>query len=192
VPPPTDGGVLQPPTTISFGQSRTVTLSAGQVAQIAFQGTQGKRASIDLPTVSIDSGVGCKATLRVVAPDGTALMWEPCVLNPATFVEPQLLPATGTYTIVLDPIGTYAGQATMFLYDVPPDPSNNGRGGGVTIAAPGQNARFAFTGTAGETLRLSAPPETVFLHTPYESEPHGLDVSGERRRARGYLPGGQQ
>ncbi|MGK5029321.1 PKD domain-containing protein [Janthinobacterium sp. MDT1-19] len=69
------------------------------------------------------------------------------------------LPATGSYTIVMDPSGANTGSATFSLYAVPPDASGSITVGGapvtLTTTAPGQNARLTFSGTSGQRISLN-------------------------------------
>ena len=54
----------------------------------------------------------------------------------------------------------------MTLYNVPPDATGTLAPGAplpLTIATPGQNARIVFSGTAGQTMRLSVAPTTLSI-----------------------------
>ena len=82
------------------------------------------------------------------------------------FIDTQLLPAGGTYTILLDPQGTDLGSATLTLYDVPPDLGGTIAVGGppvtLTLApVPGQNARLTFNGAAGQRISLRLSGVTI-------------------------------
>jgi hypothetical protein len=39
------------------------------------------------------------------------------------FVDTKVLPATGEYRVLVDPLGMETGSVTVTLYDVPPDAS---------------------------------------------------------------------
>ena len=134
----------------------------GQNARIAFEGIPGQRVSLKASGVTIGTSSCCSARLSITKPDGSALGTPMLFGTGGGFVDTQLLPAGGTYTILLDPQGTDLGSATLTLYDVPPDLSGtiavNGSPVTLTLApVPGQNARLTFNGAAGQriSLRLS-------------------------------------
>jgi hypothetical protein len=86
------------------------------------------------------------------------------------FVDTKVLPATGTYNVVVDPLGMEMGSATVTLYDVPADASASMTVGGppVTVSAgsvPGQNAVVRFDGVAGQRVLLKASGVTVGTST---------------------------
>ena len=135
-----------PPVTIS-------TTAPGQNARLTFEGTAGRAISLQLSNVSVAS-----AYVSVLAPDGTALVKNTLLDNSGTFVDTKLLPASGTYSIVVDPTAANTGSVTLALYDVPADVSGELVVGGsplaVSLGTPGQNARLTFQGTAGRRVSL--------------------------------------
>jgi hypothetical protein len=68
------------------------------------------------------------------------------------------LPATGTYTVVLKPVGSNTGSASLILStDVEAGTvTPGGSGVPITIARSGQNARLTFSGTAGQTPKIAS------------------------------------
>ncbi|HEY4026121.1 MAG TPA: RHS repeat-associated core domain-containing protein, partial [Candidatus Dormibacteraeota bacterium] len=90
-------------------------------------------------------------------PDGSTLYSNCCNGTSSTiFVDPQTLPATGTYTILVDPSNDVIGTATVEAWDVPADVSASLTiGGGQVIAANtvrGQNVVFTFTASSGQRI----------------------------------------
>jgi hypothetical protein len=80
------------------------------------------------------------------------------------FIDAQALPVTGSYTVMVDPISTYTGNATLNVYDVidvtgtiPAD----GTPTAVTTNTPGQNARLTFSGTSGQRISLKTSSTTI-------------------------------
>ncbi len=120
----------------------------GQNARLTFDGTAGRLISLQLTNVSIAS-----AYVSVLAPDGSALVRNVLVGTAGAFVDARPLPSSGSYSILVDPIGSNTGAMTLTLHDVPPDVSAELVAGGptltVALATPGQNARLTFQGTAG-------------------------------------------
>jgi hypothetical protein len=141
------------------GPSVTNTIATpGQVARLTFAGTAGQRVSVN--SVSNFNGSGCW-NLGVYKPDGSQL--SNTFNCGSTFVEPQALPVSGTYTLVIDPSGAITGTATVRLYDVVDLTGTlviNDPAVGLTTNAPGQNARLTFAGTAGQQVTVRVTGST--------------------------------
>ncbi|HJV30448.1 MAG TPA: S8 family peptidase, partial [Gaiellaceae bacterium] len=134
---------------IAGGPPVTVSLTApGQNGRLTFEGTAGRLISLQLSNVSIAS-----AYVTVLAPDGSALVKNVLVGTGGAFVDARSLPSSGSYSILVDPIGSNTGAMTVTLNDVPPDVVGELVAGGptltVALSTPGQNARLTFQGTAG-------------------------------------------
>lgn len=146
------------------GTPVTPTLSAGQNARYSFTGTTGQRVSLSLSNVTIGTAAS-GLRVAILKPDGTALFSPAQSLGTnGAFVEPKTLPAAGTYKVLVDPQGANAGSATLAVYNVPADPAPSATYGtpvGVSLTAPGQNARVAFAGTAGQRVALKLSGVTI-------------------------------
>jgi uncharacterized protein YhfF len=124
----------------------------GQNARLTFSGTTGQRVSLNITAVTVGSSY-----VSIYNPAGTTLVSAASVNTGGKFIEPLSLSVTGTYTILLDPSGNYIGGATLTLYDVVDVSATITPGGSpvsYTVAAPGQNARYTFTGTVGQRVSL--------------------------------------
>ncbi|MFJ6194802.1 pre-peptidase C-terminal domain-containing protein [Micromonospora sp. NPDC092111] len=130
----------------------------GQNAVVSFPGTAGQAVSVTLSGGTFGT-YNAGVTLR--APDGSTLVSESycgtsCSFNAIT------LPATGTYTVLVNPTGTTLGAITARVYDLPNDAVTNTTPGGaavsVTTTVPGQNAVVSFPATSGQrvAVQLSA------------------------------------
>lgn len=135
-----------PPVTIT-------TTTSGQNARLVFEGTAGQRVSLKMSGITISA-----ANVNLLKVDGTNLTNNMFVSPSPAFLDTTTLPATGTYTIVIDPSGTAVGSMTLQLYDVPADVSGSIAMDGapviVTTTAPGQNARLTFDATAGQRITV--------------------------------------
>ena len=155
VPPDVTGTLV--PGGASVGVATT---TPGQNARLTFAGAAGQRVSIGLTDVTIGTSSCCAAKVSVTKPDGTALVSAGYVGTKGGFVDTRTLPATGTYTVLVDPQDEDTGGMTLTLYDVPADVTGTLVSGGpplgVTIGTPGQNARLIFAGTAGQRVTLTA------------------------------------
>jgi hypothetical protein len=131
------------------------TSSAGENATLTFQGVAGRRVALKLSGVTIGSSPCCSAWVSV---PGLA---QPSLFGRnGLFVDTKVLPTTGTYTILVDPIGADSGSATLTLYDVPPDVTASISPGGAPVSVttgpvPGQNAVLSFHGLAGQRVSLA-------------------------------------
>jgi hypothetical protein len=100
------------------------------------------------------------------------------------FADPQetTLDQAGTWTVFLDPNNTGTGTATLTAYLADDQTGTITKGGAtktITISAPGQNARFTFTGTSGDhdTINLTSAtfPSPYFIHV---LRPDGSELIG--------------
>jgi YD repeat-containing protein len=123
----------------------------GQKIRLTFSGGAGQRLSVRGTT----AGTGwLYMPLAVLRPDGTTLGSQSG--GSSAFVEPPVLPSSGTYTVLIDPYRHHVGNGTVWLYDVA-DVTGAIRIDGpavhVTTTKPGQRARLTFSGTAGQRIK---------------------------------------
>jgi hypothetical protein len=169
--PPDLGGSITP-----GGAPVTVTLAIpGQNAKVTFAGTAGRRISLNLSGSTISQG-----DLSVANPDGTNLVAPSLFTTNGIFLDAKTLPASGTYTILVNPRSFYAGKATLTLYDVPPDLAGSITPGGapvtVTLAVPGQNALLSFPGVAGSSYTLTLSAVTISQSDVSVLKPDGTNL----------------
>lgn len=157
-----------PPVTVT-------TTTPGQNANVTFEGTTGQRVSLELNNVTISS-----SSVTIRKPDGTTLATQATVGTTGSFFDTMTLPATGTYSIFIDPKIAATGSMTLNLYIVPPDVSGTIVIGGahvpVTISAPGQNAQLTFSGTAGQIVELDWNGTLQFATRPVFLKPDGATL----------------
>ena len=144
---------------ISIGGSSVVSTvgTPGQVNRLTFSGTAGQRVSVNTTTTFTTCW-----TLQILKPDATQLS-SSFTCGAGQFIDPQQLPTTGTYTIVLDPSGAGIGQATTNAYNVVDTTQSITVGGAAVVSpinTPGQIARLTFSGTTSQ--RVSVNSTTTF------------------------------
>jgi YD repeat-containing protein len=144
------------------GSSVTASMpTPGQNGAVTFSGTSGQRISLKGTNGLTGYILGCDVNAKILKPDTTVLVANTC-MEGTGFIDVQTLPATGTYTIVLDPVNHAIGNVTLTLYTVPADTTGTVTIGGsavaVPLATPGQNGSLTFTGTASQqvTVRMTA------------------------------------
>jgi hypothetical protein len=98
------------------------------------------------------------------------------------FIDTKTLPIAGTYTLVIDPDSAYTGDVTVSLYNVVDVTGSITPGGAavpITTATPGQNARLAFSGTAGQRVSLRATSITSYSSVAFSIlKPDGTTLTG--------------
>jgi len=143
------------------GVETTATISAsGQNAALAFTGTAGQRVSLTSSSSlsgDIDSYYQGTVEIRDAsgAPIGSTTLGPPF---PRDFIDAITLPASGTYTVYIDPATDRTGSVAVTLWNAA-DATTTATVGGSTAAIgmnqPGQNAKVAFSGSAGDRISLN-------------------------------------
>jgi YD repeat-containing protein len=143
-----------------------------QNARLTFAGTAGQVVSgwVTNATIPGFCGGAYAFALTLLRPDGSLQASIPSC-GGSVFLDRQTLSTTGTYTLMLDPVGTSTGNATVSLYTVVDlvVPATNGAPNAVSITTPGQNARFTFSGTPGQVVTGWVTSATIpgFCGGPY-------------------------
>jgi YD repeat-containing protein len=143
------------------GSSAGVTINVpGQSGVLTFSGTSGHRVSL--------AGSSCtfgEYSIGIYKPDGSVLTSNSGFLGSSPFFDPQTLPSTGAYSIVVNPQWTNTGSISLTLYDVPADVSGSISIGGsavsVTITVPGQNGQLTFSGASGQQVTVHITGSTL-------------------------------
>jgi lipid-binding SYLF domain-containing protein len=146
--------------TITIGTPLTVTTTgAGQNARYTFSATAGQQISL---TMTSSTYTGCIAlNTSILKPDGTTL-GSTGICGATGFIDSMTVPVTGTYTVFVNPGGTATGSV-MLLLNTFTDISGTITPGtplSVTTTTAGQNARFTFSGTAGQQASFSLTNST--------------------------------
>src|SRR5215211_7866418 len=131
----------------------------GQNARLTFSGIAGGRVSLNVGPSC------CNVKVSLLNPDGTTLVVPTTMGVSGGFIETKVLPATGTYSVVVDPQSYEAGSVTLRLYDVPPDATGaivaNGPPVTLSLSVPGQNGLLVFDGTAGQRISVRLSGVTI-------------------------------
>ncbi len=140
---------------ISFGGSKSIaTATPGQNAKLSFDATAGQDMSFNVSASSISSW-----TYSILRPDGSTLT-GPHMGYTGVFRDTTDLPTAGTYSILIDPNGAATGSATVQLHDATEADGGtlalDGSAHSLSMSTPGRNARFTFSGTAGQRVSLDS------------------------------------
>lgn len=129
------------------------TTRVGQNARYTFNATAGQNASV---VWSGSTFAGTWSTLSVLKPDGSTL--SSALFDNSFYPTRSLalanLPATGVYTVFVDPFRASTGQVSVKAQtDLLGTLSTDGTSVNVSLA-PWQNADYSFAGTQGQDLVL--------------------------------------
>ena len=124
---------------------------------IAFDGVAGQRINLGFSAVTV-----MQFYATVYRPDGVAMTTVVGFSTGGGSIDVPVLPMTGTYTIFLDPYVTYIGSITVTAStELTGTITPGGAAVPITIARVGQNARYTFSGTAGQTVSLGMTAVTM-------------------------------
>ncbi len=136
----------------TVGTPVAVTLSSSEKdALYVFDGTAGEEVSAVFSEDSIGGG-----KVSIWSPTGAELT-KVSLGGSGGIVEPIILPATGTYEVLVEPAS--AGSVKLSSYEVKDvtetlTPTAEGAVKAVSLPTPGQNARYTVTVTAGEAVSV--------------------------------------
>jgi hypothetical protein len=135
----------------------------GIVGRYTFNGVAGQHVYLDVPNSTLTNECGI---LQLVAPDGSVVA-SGCVINGAGDIDTATLPASGQYTIVVDPNDTVTGTSKLRLVvaTATSQPITvNGATLTTNLVKPGSIAQFTFNGVAGQKIYVDLP------HSDFPSE----------------------
>ncbi|MGY3149341.1 hypothetical protein ACVWYQ_006340 [Bradyrhizobium sp. USDA 3397] len=140
---------------IGGGAVPMTTTAPGQNMSLTFSGSANQNISLTTQA----SGFSCW-DMKVLQPGGTTQFYSNQTCGSGTFFTDVLtLPASGTYTILINPSSFQTGTLAFTLYNVPPDATGTLSAGGsavpVTTTAPGQNMTLTFSGMANQRIGLT-------------------------------------
>ena len=153
-------------TALTLGTQAIGTISVpGQRAKFTFSGTAFQRVSLNVESSDVIGSISLLNGLSSLASTNVSLA--------GGFLDTVVLPADGTYTVVVDPTGAQTGAVTFAAYNVPNDQTQAITAGGPPVTAtttvPGQNAYLTFTATAGQRV-------TVLVENVDNLNPAELDL----------------
>jgi hypothetical protein len=141
-------------------QFTATTTTAGQNALYTFSGTAGQQISMNLTG---NTYTGCNAVVvSLLQPSGATVGSAGACTGGTGFMDSVTLPVTGTYTLLVNPQGTTTGSVTVLINTF------GDLSGTITVGTPltvtttgvGQNARYTFSGTAGQQISMNLTGNT--------------------------------
>jgi hypothetical protein len=155
------------------GSTVARSLVAGQNGRYTFSGTAGQNLGLGLSSLSTTPSGG-SVLVYVYKPDGSSLSFCNSYSGSGGECDLPVLPTTGTYTILVDPSSTNAASFTLTLSsDTTGSLTPNGSGLAFSTARVGQNARYTFSGTSGQSYTVvwsgntfAGPYNYVYIYKP--------------------------
>lgn len=143
---------------IPFASGTPVTMAtANKIGLLLFDATTGQRVSLVGTNGMSGQVFGCDVLVNLWNPTNVSLAPAVC-MEGSGFIDTTVLPAPGTYSILVDPADAATGSLTLTLYNVPADASATITPGGsavtVTTTTPGQNGAVTFAATGGQRVSL--------------------------------------
>jgi YD repeat-containing protein len=148
--------------------------TANKTGLMVFDGTVGQRINLGFSAATIS-----QFNITVYRPDG--------ILTGGVFnfntgggaIDVGVLPMSGTYTIVIDPANPYTGTVTVTAStELSGTITPGGAAVPISITRVGQNARYTFTGTAGQTVSAGLTAVTMAAGTVSLIKPDGSTLVG--------------
>jgi RHS repeat-associated protein len=170
-------GSLSPSTS---GASETVSLPVpGQKAKYSVSATAGEEVSLKVSEFSFTSWVW----LEWYNPEGKWMTEKG--FNGSGFMEPVVLPTTGTYTLAVKPSGLNTGSLKLTAYNATAvtgsiTPTTGGESKTVTTSVPGQRAKITFSGTAEKQVSLVLSESTIKTGVVWIDNSEGSRVGEEK------------
>jgi YD repeat-containing protein len=145
----------------TIGQSTAVSMAAGTMGLLLFDGVAGQRIGVGARNVT-GSASTCvdgrpQATFYLHTPDG----YRSAALTQCNGIGPYTLPVTGTYELVIGVTQT----ATITVFEVSEKAGTiaiNQPQQIITVDTPGQTLRWTFAGVAGEPVAMELDPPVPF------------------------------
>lgn len=146
----------------------------GQTARVTFNGKAGQWVNLGLTSVNITS-----SAVTLMTAEGTVLTSTAVGTAGGGLEDQNPLPTTGTYTILVDPMGSYTGNMTLTLStEVSDSLKINAAPRPIMISRAGQSGRYTFSGTANQQVMIKATNNKFDSVTVNVYSPSGVLQAG--------------
>jgi YD repeat-containing protein len=152
---------------INFGAPVTaITTLPGQNLAYSFSATVGQQISLAISNTTFP--LACPwcsaASVQIYKPDGTLLIEKFWDIASFIFQDTTTLSDSGTYRLRLNPSGSGIGQATLALYNVPPEDQGSMTLGAsplnISFSVPGQNGKWTLAGDQNDRIMVNVANNT--------------------------------
>jgi len=183
--PPDFTGTLTVPAAGATGTAVAVpttgALAVGQNAYLTFQGSTGQQLSFNVVNSTIGTAAtSCLLSLTDPNGNGVSISNSSCGVGANPYVDTVILDASGTFTMLVNPVGTATGSISGTNGGISINNAQNvttppiSIGGGfvtATTTVPGQDVRLSFTPSSSQRIavlikQVTNPEATVNLWNP--------------------------
>jgi hypothetical protein len=140
--------------------TQTLTSDGAATVSVAFDGTAGQRAYVEVVETTLPDGCG---VLSLVSPKADTIAIG-CLGSGKGGIDGTVLPETGRYQVAVPPRNGVTGTITLRVIlstDVIGAITPDGPAATIGVDTPGQIARLDFTATAGQKVFLDIAGSTV-------------------------------
>jgi RHS repeat-associated protein len=154
---------IGPTTALTLNSASSLTVSSAKTVGVAtVEATGGEMMSMVLKNITIGSG-----TAYVYGPHNEEISDKTFASGEEQLIEPISLRGSGTYTVLIVPGGEDTGkiEVTPYYADTVTGtltPTAEGSSKSVSLATPGQKARFQVSGTPGEEVSVKVSEFSSF------------------------------
>jgi YD repeat-containing protein len=146
---------------LTIGTSQAVNINTtSHIGLSLFDGVPGQRISVVFTPGTITAGTGA-----LYDPAGTRVKSTPLSFGGGNrFIEPEVLPMTGTYTVLTAPTSAAPANTEVTVHTVPPDlsgtvvPTQAGTQFTAALQTPGQNALYTIGTPTNPRVDLAIGP----------------------------------
>jgi hypothetical protein len=139
-------GISGPPVLVHIAQP-------GAVARLTVAASPGQRLFLNATGATLRNQCGGLAILDASG----SVNASGCIINGAGYVDTFAVPTAGVYTVLVDPAEAFTGDVSLQLFNAQDEHgtiSLNGASVTTKLVTPGGRARFTFTGTAGQRVKI--------------------------------------
>ena len=148
-------------------------MTANKNGLMVFDGVAGQRVNLGFSAVTVAAFYA-----TVYRPDGVAMTTAAFYDTGGGSIDLPLLPMTGTYTVFLDLYSIYTGNITVTVStELAGTVTLGGAAVPLSIVRVGQNARYTFSGTAGQWVSLGLTSVTLTSATVWLLNPDGTTLA---------------
>ncbi|MBK6982056.1 MAG: IPT/TIG domain-containing protein [Betaproteobacteria bacterium] len=170
-------GTVDPPAAFA-------TATVGESVRYRFAGSIGQRLTVGIDSLAYVGTSSSTTALAVFKPDGTSFASVGCLPTSAggrCKINLPVLAIGGTYSVRITPPAGVRVSGNVALSDELTGTLVAGVGSAISVSRPGQNVRYSFSGTAGESTavelsQLSTTPSGQYLYM-YIYRPDGTQVT---------------
>ncbi|MDQ3724686.1 MAG: DUF6531 domain-containing protein [Actinomycetota bacterium] len=156
-------GTIDPPATAEGVKQEVSLTTPGQVARYSVTAAAGDKVALKTE----NSNMTGSYQIKWLNPSGSAVYTETWNPKENWFWDSKALSTAGTWTLLVDPVGTTTGSVDLRLWETPDvtgqtiTPSTAGGSAAATISIPGQRELITFSGSKDQRISWTSSESTI-------------------------------